>query len=43
MCLDREDAFGNPVDFSIYGNWHFDIVRDLNIIYRPCSPSRGIG
>ena len=38
MCLDRVDVFGNPFDFSLYGDWHLDVSRDLTIMYRPCIP-----
>ena len=40
MCLDRADKFGNPIDFSIYGNWKFDLSRDLTVVYRPCIPTQ---
>ena len=37
-CLDNTDLFGNPVNMTIFGNWNFDVGRELSIVYRPCVP-----
>ena len=38
LCLDRKDIFGSPVDFNIHGSEKYGVVREINIIYRPCIP-----
>jgi hypothetical protein len=39
FCLDKTDRFGNPIDLSINGGYHYGINRMLSIMYRPCIPT----
>ena len=39
FCLNKEDRFGNPIDFSIYGYESTVNSRELIIMYRPCIPT----
>ena len=39
LCLNEEDVFGNPVDFSLFGSYKYGVYRGIDVIYRPCIPT----
>jgi hypothetical protein len=38
LCLEREDEFGNPYDFRIWGASETTPHRRLDISFMPCTP-----